>query len=145
MSPEVIDYVANRLDMSAAAVKGVATFYTSLHDRPVGKHVVWVCRTLSCELRGAADVQERLERYAGCKMGETSADGSFTLKKAECLAGCGYAPVLQIDDCYFENILPEEVEGLLQRIKEGRVATRIKRDGAGWAEGAGDITQVIGE
>ena len=66
ISPDVIDYVSARLDVSAAAVKGVVTFYTMFHEHEVGENVVWVCRTLSCDLRGAKAVQEHLEERFGC-------------------------------------------------------------------------------
>ena len=93
VSPEVIDYVAERLELTTAQVKGVVTFYTMFFEEPVAPNVVWVCRTLSCDLRGAKAVQEHLEKRFGCHAGETSSDGRFTLLKAECLAACGQSPL----------------------------------------------------
>lgn len=119
ISPEVMEYVAQRLDLSTATVKGVVTFYTMFFDEPVGDNIVWVCRTLSCDLRGGKAIQDHLERKLGCKAGETSSDGKFTLLKAECLAACGQAPMVQINDRYFENL---DVE-LLDRIIDAH-ATR---------------------
>lgn len=104
ISPEVIDYVAARLEISAAAVKGVVTFYTMFHEHEVGENVVWVCRTLSCDLRGAKAVQEHLEERFGCHAGGTSKNGKFSLFKAECLAACGQGPMIQVNDRYFENL-----------------------------------------
>ena len=104
ISPEVIDYVSERLDLSTAVVKGVVTFYTMFFDEPVGENIVWVCRTLSCDLRGGKSIQDHLESRLGCKAGETSSDGKFTLLKAECLAACGQAPMVQINDHYYENL-----------------------------------------
>jgi NADH-quinone oxidoreductase subunit E len=104
ISPEVVDYVAKRLELSTSIVKGVVTFYTMFFDEPVGENVVWVCRTLSCDLRGGKAIQERLESKLGCTAGHTSSDGKFTLLKAECLAACGQAPMVQINDHYFENL-----------------------------------------
>ena len=104
ISPEVIDYVSDRLDLSTAIVKGVVTFYTMFFDEPIGENVVWVCRTLSCDLRGGKSIQEHLEKRLGCKAGHTSPDGKFTLLKAECLAACGQAPMVQINDYYYENL-----------------------------------------
>jgi NADH-quinone oxidoreductase subunit E len=112
ISPEVVDYVAERLDLSTAIVKGVVTFYTMFFDEPVGENVVWVCRTLSCDLRGGKAIQDHLEKKLGCTAGHTSSDGKFTLLKAECLAACGQAPMVQINDYYYENL---DV-GLLDRI-----------------------------
>ncbi len=104
ISPEVVDYVAERLGLSTAIVKGVVTFYTMFFDEPIGENIVWVCRTLSCDLRGGKAIQERLETRLGCSAGHTSSDGKFTLLKAECLAACGQAPMVQINDRYYENL-----------------------------------------
>ncbi len=104
ISLEVVDYAAERLGLSTAAVRGVVTFYTMFFDEPVGENVVWVCRTLSCDLRGGKAVQEHLEKRLGCHAGETTSDGKFTLLKAECLAACGQAPMIQINDSYYENL-----------------------------------------
>ncbi|MGB5809146.1 MAG: NADH-quinone oxidoreductase subunit NuoE [Polyangiales bacterium] len=104
ISPEVVQYVAGRLDLSTAIVRGVVTFYTMFFDEPVGENVIWVCRTLSCDLRGGKAIQEHLENRLGCSAGETTADGKFTLLKAECLAACGQAPMVQINDYYYENL-----------------------------------------
>jgi NADH-quinone oxidoreductase subunit E len=116
ISPEVIDFAAERLGLSTAAVKGVVTFYTMFHEQPVAPNVVWVCRTLSCELRGAKHIQEHLEKRFGCHAGETSKDGKFTLLKAECLAACGQAPMVQINDRYFEDLTLEKVDELIDRV-----------------------------
>ncbi|HSN82152.1 MAG TPA: NADH-quinone oxidoreductase subunit NuoE [Polyangiales bacterium] len=118
ISPEVVEYVAERLGLSTAAVKGVVTFYTMFFDEPVGENVIWVCRTLSCDLRGGKVIQEHLEKRLGCSAGETSSDGKFTLLKAECLAACGQAPMVQVNDHYYENL---DVE-LLDRIIEAHLA-----------------------
>lgn len=113
VSPEVIDYVATRLELSTAVVKGVVTFYTMFFEEPVAPNVVWVCRTLSCELRGAKVIQDRLEERFGCHAGGTSKDGKFTLLKAECLAACGQAPMVQINDEYHENLTVEELDRIV--------------------------------
>ncbi len=112
ISPEVVEYVSERLELSTAIVRGVVTFYTMFFDEPVGENVIWVCRTLSCDLRGGKAIQEHLEHKLGCTAGHTSSDGKFTLLKAECLAACGQAPMVQINDYYYENL---DV-GLLDRI-----------------------------
>jgi NADH-quinone oxidoreductase subunit E len=113
ISPEVADYVAERLGLSTATVKGVVTFYTMFFDEPVGENVIWVCRTLSCDLRGGKAIQEHLERRLGCKAGQTSSDGKFTLLKAECLAACGQAPMVQINDHYYENLDVERLDRII--------------------------------
>ncbi len=112
-SPEVIDFVARRLDVSTATVKGIVTFYTMFFEEPVGENVVWVCRTLSCDLRGAKAIQEHLEGRLGCKAGHTSENGKFTLLKAECLAACGQAPMVQINDRYYEDLDIEALDRIV--------------------------------
>ena len=78
--------------------------------------MVWVCRTLSCELRGARALQKNLEQRFGCSVGGTSKDGKFTLKTAECLAACGQAPMVQINDEYHENLTLESLNRLIDEI-----------------------------
>ena len=114
---EVIAFVAARLDLSPAHVKGVVTFYTLYNQQPVGKHQLWVCRTLPCALRGAYDVIEHCEKKLGIKCGETTSDGKITLRTAECLASCGTAPMMQVDKEYFENLTPTSVDEILQKLQ----------------------------
>jgi len=113
VSPEAIAFVAEKLGMTTAQVQGVVTFYTSFHQEPVAPNVVWVCRTLSCDLRGGKIVQDHLEKKFGCHAGETSRDGKFTLKKAECLAACGQAPMVQINDEFYENLTLVELDRII--------------------------------
>lgn len=113
VSPAVIDYVARRLELDPSAVKGVVTFYTMYHQEEVAPNVVWVCRTLSCELRGARGVQRHLEKRFGCKAGGTSKDGKFTLLTAECLAACGQGPMIQLNDEYHENLTLERLDRII--------------------------------
>ena len=119
VSPDVIDWVGKRLELQTSEVQGVVTFYTMYHQKPVGRHVVWVCRTLSCDLRGGKTIQEHLETRLGCHVGETSANGHWTLKKAECLAGCGYGPMVQIDGSFYEDLTPAKLDALMDRIEKG--------------------------
>ncbi len=128
ISPEVIEYAARRLDLSTAVVKGVVTFYTMFHERPVAPNVVWVCRTLSCDLRGGKAIQEHLEKRFGCHAGETSTDGKFTLLKAECLAACGQAPMVQINDDYFEDLTIDTLDRLLDEIAGKTAAPAAKAE-----------------
>lgn len=113
IGPEVAEYVSKRLELSTAVIKGVVTFYTMFFDEPVGENVVWVCRTLSCDLRGGKAIQDHLEKTLGCRAGHTSADGKFTLLKAECLAACGQAPMVQINDYYYENLDVQQLDRIL--------------------------------
>jgi NADH-quinone oxidoreductase subunit E len=116
ISPEAIEYVARRLELTTSDVKGVVTFYTMYHQHKVAPNVVWVCRTLSCELRGAKAVQKHLEKRFGCGAGGTSKDGKFTLKTAECLAACGQAPMVQINNDFHENLSIEKLDRIIDEI-----------------------------
>ena len=127
ISPDVIDYVSARLDISAAAVKGVVTFYTMFHEHEVGENVVWVCRTLSCDLRGAKAVQDHLEERFGCHAGGTSTNGKFSLFKAECLAACGQGPMIQINDRYFENLDLAKLDEILNAYEKDGVDAAEQR------------------
>ncbi len=116
VSPDIIDYVATRLDMSTAQVKGVVTFYTMYHQEQVAPNVIWVCRTLSCDLRGAKTIQEHLEDRLGCGVGGTSKDGKVTLLKAECLASCGTAPMIQLNDEFHEDLDVAKMDAILDEL-----------------------------
>jgi NADH-quinone oxidoreductase subunit E len=116
VSPGVIDYVAARLDMPTSEVLGVVTFYTMYHQQAVAPNVVWVCRTLSCDLRGGREIQKHLEKRFGCGVNGTSKDGKFTLKTAECLAACGQAPMVQINDEFHENLTLQTLDRLIDEI-----------------------------
>jgi NADH-quinone oxidoreductase subunit E len=118
ISEDVIHFVAHRLDLPPAHVQGVVTFYTLFNTTPPGKHQVWVCRTLPCALRGGLDVLHQCEKRLGVHAGETSKDGKVTLRTAECLASCGTAPMMQVDKEYFENLTPEKVDEILDRLRK---------------------------
>ena len=116
MSEDVIAFTAEKLSLPTSHVKGVVTFYTLFNQHPVGKHQVWVCKTLPCALRGSDDVLRQCEKRLGIRVGETSKDGKVTLRTAECLASCGTAPMMQVDKEYFENLTPERVDEILTRL-----------------------------
>ncbi len=112
-SEEVIAWVAQRLELGTAHVQGVVTFYTLFNQKPVGKHQVWVCRTLPCALRGGENLLHHCEKRLGIHEGETTKDGLVTLRSAECLASCGTGPMMQVDKDYHENLTPERVDEVL--------------------------------
>jgi NADH-quinone oxidoreductase subunit E len=116
LSPDAIQFVADRLELSSAHVKGVVTFYSLFNEHPPGKHQVWVCRTLSCALRGSDAILEHCQKRLGVAVGGTTADGRFTLRTAECLASCGTAPMMQVDKTYYETLTPEKVDHILDRL-----------------------------
>ena len=118
VSPEVQDLVAETLGLTPIEVYEVSTFYTMFNLKPVGKHVLEICRTGPCMLRGSDELTAHLERITGAKVGETSPDGLFTLKEVECLAACGFAPVVQVREQYYESLDTEEnVQAMLSELK----------------------------
>ena len=116
ISKEAVDYVASILELAPAFVWGVVTFYTLFNQSKPGKHQVWVCRTLSCALRGAEGILHHCEKRLKIHAGETTADGKVTLRTAECLASCGSAPMMQVDKTYHENLTTERVDEILDRL-----------------------------
>jgi NADH-quinone oxidoreductase subunit E len=109
-------HVAEAIGCTSAEVEEVVTFYTMYHQQPVAPNVVWVCRTLSCELRGARENQRHMEQRFGCKAGQTSRDGKFTLKTAEWLAACGQAPMVQINDDFHEYLTIASLDRILDEL-----------------------------
>lgn len=116
ISDDVMQWVATRLDVPAAHIKGVVTFYTLFNQKPVGEHQVWVCHTLSCALRGADKIVQHCQKRLGIHVGETTPDGKVTLRTAECLASCGTAPMMQVDRDYHENLTIAEVDRILDKL-----------------------------
>ena len=114
LSDEAILYVADLLGFTPARIYGVATFYTMYNKKPVGKYHLQVCRNLSCSLMGAEHLIEHVARKIGVRPGETTADGRFTLSTVECLGSCGTAPVMQVNDDYYENLTEESIDAILE-------------------------------
>ena len=123
ISVEVMDYVAQRLDVPQTKVLNTATFYTMFNKQPVGKCHVQVCTTLSCALRGGYEILDYLEDTLGIRVGETTADGNYTLTEVECLASCGTAPMFQVTYSdgeieYFEDLTAERVDEVLKELNK---------------------------
>lgn len=115
-----IDEVAGILGLSPAEVTAVATFYTMLHMKPKGRHVVSVCHNIACTLSGAEEIISNLESKLGISCGETTSDGEFTLERAECLAACDLAPMMQIDyDQMIGPLTATQATELLERLEAG--------------------------
>ncbi|MDR2204747.1 MAG: NAD(P)H-dependent oxidoreductase subunit E [Flavobacteriaceae bacterium] len=119
LSVPVMDYVAEILNIQPIEVYEVATFYTMFNMKPVGKYVLEVCKTGPCMLRGSEKILEHIRRKLNIKDGETTPDGMFTLKPAECLGACGYAPMMQLGKFYHENLTPEKVDEILELCRHG--------------------------
>jgi len=117
LSHETQAEVAQLLDLSLQTVAGVVSFYTMFHQKPVGKYLLQVCRNLSCTMLGGQSLRRKLEERLGIAEGETTPDGRFTLVEVECLGSCGTAPVVMVNDRYFESVSPDDVEKLLAELK----------------------------
>ncbi len=118
LSTEIMDAVAEYLRIPAMDVYEAASFYSMFELRPVGRHTIAVCSNISCMLRGADDLIEHLEKRLGVRLGESTPDGKFYLKREEeCLAACCGAPMMQVDHVYYENLTPQRVDEILDSLE----------------------------
>ena len=117
ISPDVMKYVAELLDLPVHHVYGVVTFYTMFNTKPVGKYHLQVCTNVSCQLRGAEHIADHICQRLGVGRGETTSDKKFTVVEVECLGSCGTAPMMQVNDDYYENLTDEKVDKLLSGCK----------------------------
>lgn len=115
-----MDCIANMLDMPVMRVYEVATFYSMYNKQPVGQHLIQVCRTSPCWLRGSDEVTAACKNKLGIDVGETTKDGKFTLIEVECLGACVNAPVVQINDDYYEDLDGASTERLLETLTRGQ-------------------------
>lgn len=118
VSKEAIEWVSRNLSLPPAHVESVATFYTMYYKRPVGAYHVQVCRTLSCMLCGAKDLTAYLKKRLSIGAGEVSADGLWSWEEVECLGSCGTAPMVEINDVFFEFLDPDTLGALMDRIEK---------------------------
>lgn len=121
ISVEVMDYVAEKLEVHPTKVLQAATFYTMYNKQPIGKCHIQVCTTLTCALMDGYGILQYLEETLGIKVGETTPDGNFTLSEVECLASCGSAPMFQVsysdgESEYFEDLTTERVDEVLKEL-----------------------------
>jgi NADH-quinone oxidoreductase subunit E len=117
VTPEALDDAALLTGLTRGEVESVASFYSLLFQRPVGTHIIQVCRTLACMLGGADELREHIRSRLGVEDGGTTADGVFTYEEVECLAACDKAPCLQHNLRYHFNVTPAEFDKLLERWK----------------------------
>jgi len=113
----VMDYVAGILNILPIEVYEVATFYSMFNTKPVGKHLLEVCRTGPCMLNGSDQIISYIKEKLGINEGETTTDGLFTLKPVECLGACGYAPMMQLGKTYREHLTKEKVDTLIDELR----------------------------
>ncbi len=114
LSAETMDYVASLLKLEPIEVYEVATFYSMYNLQPVGKYVFEVCQTGPCMLSGSDQIISYIKERLGIGVGETTADGLFTLKTVECLGACGYAPMMQLGKIYREHLTPQKVDQIIE-------------------------------
>jgi NADH-quinone oxidoreductase subunit E len=118
ISPETMREVAVLLDLPEAYVRGVTSFYTMYNKRPVGRFLIQVCTNISCNLCGGDEVLASFLKHTGTELGGTSADGDFTVTEVECLAACGTPTAVQINSRYYENVTPDSVPAILERLRK---------------------------
>jgi NADH-quinone oxidoreductase subunit E len=122
LSTETMDYVAELLHILPVEVYEVATFYSMYNLKPVGKYVFEVCQTGPCMINGSDEIIQYIQDTLQIKVGETTADGLFTLKTVECLGACGYAPMMQMGKNYREHLTKEKVDSIIQECRKTAAA-----------------------
>ncbi len=145
LSGEAIEYVANQLEMAPIRVHEVATFYTMFNLKPVGRHFIQVCRTTPCWLRGSDDLTATCLGKLGTKLGETTEDGAFTVVEVECLGACANAPMVQINDLYYEDLTPERMAQIIEDLRAGKevkMGSQIGRQGSAPEGGPRTLTET---
>jgi NADH-quinone oxidoreductase subunit E len=120
LTPDIMDYVAGRLEQPPVQVYSVVEFYTMFHTEPPGEHHIQMCRTMTCTMRGCEDLQAVVEKKLGIKPGEKTKDGKFSFETVECLGSCGTAPMMRMDNRYWENLTAEKLGRIIDACKEGR-------------------------
>lgn len=117
LTKEMMDAVAQYLDMPPIAVYEVATFYSMYEHKPCGRNLVNVCTNISCLLRDSASIVAYLEQKLSIKLGDTTEDGRFTLRSVECLGACVNAPMMQVNKDFHENLTPEKIDAVLEEYR----------------------------
>jgi NADH-quinone oxidoreductase E subunit len=117
ISNEVMEEIASVLDIDKVNVLSVVTFYTMYHTKPMGKYHVQVCTNVSCMLRGAFEIWDDVKAKLGLDHMQVSPDGKFSLEEVECMGACGYAPMIAVNEDYYENLTKEKVEEILDTLK----------------------------
>jgi NADH-quinone oxidoreductase subunit E len=117
LDADTMDRIASMLHIQPIEVYEVATFYTQYYLEDTGTYVIEVCRTAPCAACGAEDIIGKLEQILGISVGETTADGLFTLKTVECLGACGYGPVMQINTVFYEQLTETKIAGIIEDLR----------------------------
>jgi len=140
-----MDVVADMLGMAPVRVYEVATFYTMFNKEPVGKHHVQVCTNISCWLRGSDDIVKAVQEAAEINTGETSADGLITLWEVECLGACSNAPMMQINDDYYEDLSGDNAKQIIMDLRQGKAPKVGPQNGRQGAEPLDGLTSLTGD
>lgn len=112
-----VNFLAQRLELNPTDIWETATFYSMFNMRPMGRHHIQICKTLSCKIMGEPQITEHVCNKLGVHVGETTPDGKFTISLVECLGSCGTAPMMQINFDYHEDLTPEKVDKILDSLK----------------------------
>jgi NADH-quinone oxidoreductase subunit E len=121
LSIAAMDHVAEVLRITPIEVYEVATFYSMYNLQPVGKYVLEFCHTGPCAIEGAERIIEYTQRKLGIQSGETTADGTFTIKEVECLGACGYAPMMQVGEFFHEHLTEEKIDQFIEDCRAGKI------------------------
>lgn len=140
-----MDVVADMLGMAPVRVYEVATFYTMFNKEPVGKHHVQVCTNISCWLRGSDEIVKAVQEAAEIHTGETSQDGLITLWEVECLGACSNAPMMQINDDYYEDLNAEDATRIINDLRSGKTPATGPQNGRTGAAPLGEPTSLTGD
>ncbi len=142
LSQPALEYIAKFLGMPVIRVAEVATFYTMYNLQPIGRHHVQVCTNLSCWLRGSDEIMDACREALGVEIGGTTEDGGFTLSEVECLCACVNAPIVQIDDDFYEDLTPDSIQTILAELRAGRTPKSGSQIGRTSSEPVGGLTTL---
>ncbi len=117
ISNEVMKEIARILEITSQDVLGVVTFYTMYYQKPMGKHHIQVCTNVSCMLRGGYELLDKVKEKLGIDIGEITDDLQFSIEEVECMGSCGTAPMIAVNETYYENLNVQKVEEILESLK----------------------------
>lgn len=117
VTDEMIDYLSKIMDLPVSRINEVFKFYTMFNQKPVGKYHVQICNNISCVLNGSRELTEHVLNAMGCKMNDISLDGKYCISSVECLGACAMAPMMQVNEDYYENLTPASAVEILKGLK----------------------------
>ncbi|MBN1155892.1 NADH-quinone oxidoreductase subunit NuoE [candidate division KSB1 bacterium] len=115
--PAAMRQMAQLLNIASNTVFGVASFYTMFNNKPVGRYHIQICRNIACSLNGSKELLEHIMKKLGIQIGEVSNDGKFSVSTVECLGACGSAPVMMVNDVYYENLTEKKVDQIIKSLE----------------------------